>query len=447
MVTAPGDLRPGRARALDEAADALEVLGRDQRPDRRRRLSRITDLDLGDQRGDLLAQHRLDRALNEDAGAGEAHLPGVEVLPGDRLRGGVEVGVIEDQEGRLSAELEAHGGEVLGRRPADDARRIRRAREADAVDAGVRNERGAGFFADALDDVQDTRGDFRLERDLGEHRRGERRPFRGLGDHGVPRRERRPDLPGEQHERRVPGGNESGDAGRLEADEVRDLGRVDRLAIQFRRPVGEEADVERGARDHSRAVAGEQRAVVLGLNCGEDVELGEDRVGEPPEDRRTPFGTEARPGREGALRGIDRRIDFGLAAARDFGEQAPVDRRADLEGVVRLYPLAVDPMPGVNPRACDFSAHRAPALLVALQQRSSQQQIFSARAVATKWSVTRAPHDRSRSHARFCSLSSMSRVVHARTYGSSEVMVSRKRPSSSMCSRMASTAAWGCPTR
>ena len=69
----------------------------------------------------------------------------------------------------------------------------------------ISHQRGAGLGAEPLDDVEHAGGQPGLGGDVGEQRRGERRPLRRLGDHGVARGERRGDPPGRQHQRRVPG--------------------------------------------------------------------------------------------------------------------------------------------------------------------------------------------------------------------------------------------------
>ena len=111
--------------AIDEAPHALEVLGRDQRADARPRLARIAD-DHRRRRLPHLREKRLrDRGLDQDARTGEAHLPGVQVLHGDRLSSGVEVGVGTDDERRLPAELDAHRNEVPRTGHTDETPRFR----------------------------------------------------------------------------------------------------------------------------------------------------------------------------------------------------------------------------------------------------------------------------------------------------------------------------------
>ena len=69
-------------------------------------LARIADDDLGDARPQALEERLEHRLLDQQARPGEAHLPGVVVLVGGGRGGGVEVGVGEDEERRLAAELE-----------------------------------------------------------------------------------------------------------------------------------------------------------------------------------------------------------------------------------------------------------------------------------------------------------------------------------------------------
>ena len=116
-----------RRRALDELANAVELLGVVERSERDILVvghAGLVGRSLLDERGDELV---VNRRGGEHARRGGAVLPGVEI-PGHRdgLGGGGDVGVIEDDHRRLAAELEVDALEVAGRSPGDlDARRGR----------------------------------------------------------------------------------------------------------------------------------------------------------------------------------------------------------------------------------------------------------------------------------------------------------------------------------
>ena len=130
-------------------------------------------------------------SLDEDARAGAAVLAGV-AEDGERRRGGglLEVGVREDDVGRLAAELERHALDRLGRELADAASDLRRAGEGDLGDVRMLDDPLPDDTAGAVDDVQDALRDPRLERELAELDRGERGQLGGLQDDRVAGRER-----------------------------------------------------------------------------------------------------------------------------------------------------------------------------------------------------------------------------------------------------------------
>ena len=69
-----------------------------------------------------------DRLLDEQARAGEAHLPGVVVLAGGLGGGGLDVGVGEDDQRALAAQLGGEGHDVGGGGLADQRARSRASR-------------------------------------------------------------------------------------------------------------------------------------------------------------------------------------------------------------------------------------------------------------------------------------------------------------------------------
>src|ERR1700733_13344113 len=118
------------------------------------------------------------------------------------------------------------------------------------------------------------------------------------------------------------------------------------LVAQVQRPVGEELDVERRARDDARQVAHEQRSVVCRLHRGEFLGVLEDNLREALENAMASFRAELRPRRKCATRGGHGRIDFSGAAGAHVGEVLAVNGRAVLESLLRRDALAVDEVLG-----------------------------------------------------------------------------------------------------
>ena len=131
----------------------------------------------------------------------------------DALDGLVERGVVEDDVGRLAAELERDPLVGAGDGPRDRLADLGRAGERDLVDVGVPDQRLAGP-AGAGDDVDDARRQVGLLADLREQQRGQRRGLGRLEHHGVAAGERGRDLPGQHQQREVPRDDLAGHAER-----------------------------------------------------------------------------------------------------------------------------------------------------------------------------------------------------------------------------------------
>ena len=94
---------------------------------------------------------------------------------------------------------------------------LRRAGEGDLVDAGVLDERRAGAGAEPGQDVEDAAGQAELLDQRGERERRDGRVLGRLEHDRVAAGERGPSLPGQHHQRRVPGDDRADDADRLAA--------------------------------------------------------------------------------------------------------------------------------------------------------------------------------------------------------------------------------------
>ena len=181
---------------LDVVLDPVALLGADERPDLGRLVGRVADLDGAGRLGEQLDDPLVDRALDEDPAPGAAVLPGVvEDAVRRFLRELLEVGVGEHDVRALAAELERDLLHVAGGQPHDLLAGRGLAGERDLADARVGRDRRTGRAAGSGHDVEDAGRDARLERQLAEPDRGQRRVRRRLQDRGVAGGQRRRDLP------------------------------------------------------------------------------------------------------------------------------------------------------------------------------------------------------------------------------------------------------------
>ena len=155
----------------------------------------------------------VDLILHVDTRAGAAALAVVvvdtKVNPRDGL---LNVGILEDDVGRLAAELEGDLLQVgvcsgLHDLAADKSG----ASEGDLVDVHVRRDGGTGDPAEAGDDVDDTRGETSLLDEVGEHQSGQRGLLSRLQDDGVAGGESGRNLPGKHQQGEVPRDNLTAD--------------------------------------------------------------------------------------------------------------------------------------------------------------------------------------------------------------------------------------------
>ena len=116
----------------------------------------------------------------------------------------VEVGVVEHDDGVLAAELEVHalqGGRALAH---DGRAGGALADEADGLDVGMLGQRLAGFLAEAVHRVHDAGGQAGLVHQAHQQIGGDGRPLGRLVHDRAAGGQGRRDLPGREHERRVP---------------------------------------------------------------------------------------------------------------------------------------------------------------------------------------------------------------------------------------------------
>ena len=261
-------------------------------------------------------------AAGEDARLRNARLAVVhqrrDLEPLDR---GGEVGVVEDDRGRLAAELEAHALELLTADRGDAPARGGRTGERDLVDAGVAHE-VLTDFAPGGQDRHDALRDAGLVEQLGHEVRVERRLRRGLQDDRATREQRGRELRHRDELRDVPRHDAGDDADRLAAHD--DVGAEHAGAGLFPRVLRGDADerVEHHPRRGRLAEVGERdrRTHLLGDDrrpCRRGVPAYD--VGEASAPRRCALRATAAATRRRRTRSratADRTIDVG---GRGFG--------------------------------------------------------------------------------------------------------------------------------
>ena len=266
-----------------------------------------------------------------------------ERVRGESGRGVVEVGVGRDDHRRRVAELEVHAlaRRALAELPADAGR----AGERDERDALVLDEHVADLGRRPADDVEPAGRQARLGLELGEEERGERRLRRRLEHDRAAGRERRRDLVRDEVEREVERRDRADDADR-HAQRERELPDPGRGCVHRDDVAGELPRLDGGHRERRRRARGLDARRLHRL-----ARLGRDR----PRDLLRALLDEARGAiedRRALVRGqrlaIARsaastaRARLGRATLRDAADERAVVRRANLEPVAGLDPLAVD---------------------------------------------------------------------------------------------------------
>ena len=327
---------------LDELLDAAVLRGRHDRPDVAARLAGIADDDVLGRRG------RDRRGLvhpgrgNEHAGRRVARLTRVRAHPGHVARDhGLEVGVVEDDVGRLAAELLRDALHRRRRGAGDLDAGAGRARERHHVDVGVGRERRADVDAVAVHEVEHAGGHAGRVHDLGEHDRVQRRDLGRLEHHRAARRDRRRDLAGDLVQRPVPGRDHSAHADGLTHDQ-----RGAHRALELE--VGEHAARGREVTESGGGLRGlrqpQRCADLLADDVGELLHAAGVHADDAVEQREALVLARQRERLERGLGRGDRGVDVVGAAHRDRLDRLLGGRVDHIERVARERrdPLAVD---------------------------------------------------------------------------------------------------------
>ncbi len=291
----------------------------------------------------------VDAVLHQQAVGADAGLAGVAVLRGERtLHRGVEVGVVEDNEGRVAAELE---GDLLeGRRalrheqPAD----LGRTGEGEFAHGRVAGQLGADFRRGggaAGDDVDDAGREAGAVGQFGQRQRGERRLLGRLHHHRAAGGQRRRDLARDHRRREIPRRDGGADAdGLLDDDEALvGLGRGEGVAADALGLLGEPLEEARRV-GHLAARLGERLALLGGHQQGEVLGVRQHQLVPLAQDGGALLAGEGAPGRPGRVGGGDGAARLGGAHVGHAGEMRAAGGVVDVEGgaAVGAAPGAAD---------------------------------------------------------------------------------------------------------
>ncbi|MNQ80907.1 hypothetical protein D3C85_959050 [compost metagenome] len=172
---------------------------------------------------------------------------------------------------------------------------------------------------------------------LAEQRSGLRRLLGRLDDNGVAAGQRRADLPGHQHERRVPRADHADHAlghahGIVEGTATVRGGHLEGFAGDVLDHVGEHLEVGRATRDEHVLHHVRRLASVGHLGLDEVVEATGDLVGHAVQQLDALVGAQPAPlAVQRATRGLDRRIHLGTPGLGNGGDHAVIERRALVE--------------------------------------------------------------------------------------------------------------------
>ncbi len=345
LVRAAGDhARTFLLADADVARHLFPVLARDHRAEIRARIGRIADHQVVRAAREFLHEAVVDRALHEDPRAGGAAFAvDREDREQRRVERAIEIGVVENEHRRLAAEL--HRILLEARAFHDPLAGDRAAGKRHRAHVRMPHERIAGRRAVTLHDVQHAGRDAGFECEPAELVGRQRRQLRHLQHGRVAEREARRRLPRGRHERHVPRRHQRTYADRLVQRVVEHLV-VDRIgaAVHLHAHFREEVEVLGRARNQLLARLRDRQAGILRLQRGEHRHVLLDQFAELAHQLCALLGRRVRPFRERFLRGAHGRVDLGLAARRDVGDDFTRRRVQRREAFAALHFAAADPV-------------------------------------------------------------------------------------------------------
>ncbi len=266
----------------------------------------------------------------------------------------LQIGVVEDDVGRLAAQLLRHALDGIGRGLRHRDTGARRTRERHHIDARMRRHRLAHRRAVAIDEIEHAGGNARFVHDLGEQIAAHGRDFAGLQHHRAPGGQRGRDFAGDLVDRPVPRRDQSAHADRLANDFRRAACFLEIVILQDTHGLAQMAEARCGLRGFRET----QRRAHLARNgldhFGVMLLIG---VEDFLQERKAFFLRRAREGLERAPSRGDRFVDIGLGAQADAGIGLFIGRIDDIERLGR---------DGVDPFAVDIEISACPAWLLPL---------------------------------------------------------------------------------
>ena len=307
----------------DMALDLVEALAVDDRPLLDPVLHAVADLHRGGRLGQAAGELVIDSVLHEDAVGADTGLAGIAVFRGHGAGDGrVDIGIVEDDQRRVAAELEAHLLQCVGALAHQDAADLGRAGEGHLADAVVIAQRLAnGRAVHAGNDVDDTGGDAGALGQLGKRQRRQRCLLGRFQHTGAARGDPRGDLAGDHRDRKIPRGDRAKHADRLlEGQEalVRDRAFHD-ITANPARLFGEPVDEAR-AIGNLAARLGDRLAHLGGQDDGQILGIRHYQLVPFAHHHGTVLGGAGGPGFLCRYRGVDGGCGFGRAEIRHLGD-------------------------------------------------------------------------------------------------------------------------------
>ncbi|GAA3241071.1 hypothetical protein GCM10020256_63680 [Streptomyces thermocoprophilus] len=241
---------------------------------------------------------------------------------GGACRGGLQVGVGEDDVGALAAEFEGDAFDAVGALGEDLLADGGRPREDDLGDAGVFHEGVPGDGAVTGQHLEEAFGQASGEGEFGEAQRGERGGLGGFQDHRVAGGECGRGAPGGDRHGEVPRGDDADHAERFEDRHVEAAGYGDLAAGQaFHSPGG----VVEQVADVAGLPAGVADGVpgLADLQPGQFLQVAVDGGGEPAQQPRPVAGRQRGPAGLGAGGAGDGGVHVGGGSRRGRWRRRP----------------------------------------------------------------------------------------------------------------------------